>query len=352
MIPFRVGIKGILPVAAGLALACSKPAQPRDGPCVDCTDSPTEVAGCTGVTFTDSEGQQTDLTDAFTVGTHTKLSTDGTVSVCPGEWFVRLTTTANIVIEGDDKATTTLSGGDNDTVLTVTGGKLSVARVRIDRGRARGAGNASKGGAILCDGGAKVTVTDSTLTNNSAFDGGAIYSENGCGVTATDVVFTDNTAGDDGGTICAYNDVDIRLSGVTIEGGSARDGGAIYVYDGELDITDSVLSDNTAAMIGGAVVSYESRMTVSDTTFRGNGAEDGGAILNVGDATLERVSFSDNVAEVGGAVFAYSSATTTGTQCTFSSNTPDDIAAGESAYTFGQTVDFLCDSQGCDWDPV
>ena len=350
----RAGIQGVFHIAAALALAqaaCSKPAPaPRDKPDIDPTD--TETAECTGVTFTDSDGVETDLTEAFTDGTHTTLSTNGTVSVCPGDWFVRLTTTANVVIEGDHETTTILSGGDNDTVLTVTGGRLTVAGVRIDRGRARGSGNAAKGGGILCDGGARVTVTESSLTNNNAFVGGAIYATNGCVVSATDVVFSNNSAGDDGGTLCSYFDGGIELSRVTIEGGTSRDGGAIFVYEGELNIEDSVISGNRASMIGGAIMSYGSQMTVSDTTFSDNQAEVGGAILNVGDATLDNVRFTGNVAEDGGAVFAYSSATTTGTQCSFTTNTPDDVAVGTSAYTFGGTVDFLCDGQGCAWDPA
>jgi len=346
----RVGIALVLAVAG-----CSKPAQPRDEPCDDCTDTATEteVPGeCTGVTFTDSAGDERDLTKAFSEGEYTTLRKDGTLKICPGEWFVRLTTTGKVAVEGDDKGTTTLSGGDSDTVVTVADGTLSVTRVHIDRGHARGSGNASKGGGILCEGGRKVTITDSTFTNNTAFDGGAIFATAGCDITATDVVFTDNTADDDGGTIGAYFDVSITLSRVTIEGGTARDGGGIFVFDGELDIADSTLSGNTATQIGGAIMNYESPMTVRDTTFSGNRAESGGAILNVGYTTLERVDFTGNEAEDGGAVFAYTSATTEGTQCGFSANTPDDIAVGANAYTFGETVDFLCDGDGCDWDPV
>jgi predicted outer membrane repeat protein len=296
---------------------------------------------------------QTDMTDALTVGTYTTLSTDGTLTVCPGEWYARLTTTADVVIEGLDETTTTLSGGGNDTVITVADGSLSVARVRIDRGSARGAGNASKGGGVQCDGARKVTLTDTVLTNNTAYDGGAIYAGDGCRVEATRVVFSDNSAEDDGGTLCSFDGGAVVLSNVTIEGGSARDGGAIYLFRStSLDIEDSVFQGNTASMIGGAIVNYESSMTIGQTTFIGNRADDGGAILNIGDAALDRVSFTDNAAEVGGAVFAYSSATTSGTQCSFSGNGPDDVAVGATSFTFDETIDFLCDGQGCTWDPV
>ena len=71
------------------------------------------------------------------------------------------------------------------------------------------------------------------------------------------------------------------------------------------------------------------------------------AILNVGDLVLDQVSFTENSADGGGAMLAYSTATATGSACSFSLNSPDDIATHVGSYTFDETVDFVCGSEGC-----
>ncbi|MFT5680753.1 MAG: putative outer membrane repeat protein [Myxococcota bacterium] len=304
--------------------------------------------GCPQVTFTNTAGAVTDMTTTFTQGTPTTITDDGTLLFCPGDWFVRLTATGSLSILGAGREETTLSGGEQGTVLAVSGGALTVEGVTIDRGRALGAGNKAQGGGVYCDDGASVRLSAVDFTNNHAFDGGAIFAIDDCAVTATDVSFVDNTADDDGGTICAWFGGSITLSGVSITGSTARDGGGIFVYQGALSLDGSTLSDNSASTNGGAILSYQSDLTISDTTLQGNQAQGGGAILSAGDAVLSSVTFANNQAEDGGgAMLAYTSTTTTGTDCRFEGNSPNDISTTGGSYSFEALVSFYCDDLGC-----
>lgn len=64
--------------------------------------------------------------------------------------------------------------------------------------------NANYGGAIKCDN-CILTLTDSEVSNNDAFDGGAIYSVNKITLTATRTTFYNNKAKNNGGVLAVTN---------------------------------------------------------------------------------------------------------------------------------------------------
>ena len=75
----------------------------------------------------------------------------------------------------------------------------------------------------------------------------------------------------------------------------------------------------------------------------------GGAITLFGDAELQDVRFTDNVTTEGGAIYTWTSyGTLTCVSCSFSGNSPDDVATDlGGSYTFGEDADFTCDAGGC-----
>lgn len=340
--PWRgVGLVVAALATAGCAPSDASPPAPTD------PGSPETTADCEGVRFTDRDGGETDLTDAFTDGDHVTLRDDGTLRFCPGIWFVRLEVEADVAIVGSGADRTTLSGGEQGTVVAVRGAAVEITGVSIDRGRALGGGNVAKGGGVWCDAGSRVSIADSSVTNNRAYDGGGVYADDGCTLIATDVRFADNVAEDDGGAIGTYFGRRVALTRVVVEHNTARDGAAVFLFGSALEVADATFTDNVAVSHGGAIHAYDSPMTATDTTFAGNQGSVGGALLVGGETTLERVVFTDNHADTGGALFAYVSVTTTGTDCSFVANEPEDVVTSGGSYVLGEAVDFVCDGQGC-----
>ena len=333
-----------------LGSACSGTA-PADRTARDTVDTgstrDTGQTGAGGVTFTDLDGQTSDWTEFFTLGTATTWSTDGTLAFGPGDWFVRLAVTADdLHITGAGRDATTLSGGEQGTVVRVVGGELTLTDVTIDRGRALGAGNEARGGGLFCDEGAELTLERLTLSNNRAYDGGALFATD-CTVEGDDLLFTGNRADDDGGAIAVYSDGALTFTNTTFSGGSARDGGAVFLWGGTLSLVDGRFDANVASDKAGGLLNYQSQVSLVDVQFTDNESGGGGAIHSAGHTDLERVTFSGNVAPLGGGLLVFASATTRGVACVFQGNEPDDVNSSVGSYVFPEVLDFFCDSNGC-----
>jgi hypothetical protein len=152
---------------------------------------------------------------------------------------------------------------------------------------------ADAGGAIYSDH-ARLTVSNCTLSNNSAVYGGAIFN---------------NTEGSNNGTLTVLKS--------TLSRNSATSGAAIY-NDGEggtasLSVTDSTVSSNSAFLGGGILNDGEfgnATTTLNNVTFDSNSADfGGGGSFNAGggngSATLQVTAcrFSHNSAGIlGGAI--------------------------------------------------
>ena len=155
------------------------------------------------------------------------------------------------------------------------------------------------GGGIDADIGS-VTITDSTVTANTAMaSGGGIYT--GGNLTITQSTISDNTASGDGGGINIFH----GLAATT------------------LTITASTLSDNVASNHGGAInladgIAQGNRLTatIADSTFAGNAAFYGGALsvdnsfttntidLSVGASTItQNVDANFGTGQFGGGLF-------------------------------------------------
>ncbi len=139
-------------------------------------------------------------------------------------------------------------------------------------------GDVYGGGAVYNLGGATLSVTDSTLSNNSAHVGGGIF--NGGTLTVSGGTFSDNSAYyggaiDNGGTATVSNS--------TVSGNTATYGGGVY-NAGTLTVSGSILGP----------------ATISGITVPGNSASEGGGIDNAGTLTVENSStITGNLAPSG-----------------------------------------------------
>lgn len=132
------------------------------------------------------------------------------------------------------------------------------------------------GGAIQNSG--TLAVKNSRFTGNTAGNGGAIANSAGAKLTVDDSTLSQNTT-----------------TGV---------GGGAIISSGELAVTRSALIDNTAPINGGAInVQGSGAVTVSSSTLAGNTSGGlGGAMSNLGTLTVQASTITDNAGSAGSAI--------------------------------------------------
>jgi CSLREA domain-containing protein/uncharacterized repeat protein (TIGR01451 family) len=233
-------------------------------------------------------------------------------------------------LNSDTLVDNTASGGGGfmDESLPVGSPAVTITGSTVEGNSAGG-----PGGGFLFDGAGSISITSSSISNDStSFDqaGGGLYVANGGRLTVASSNFTDDTAGDQpgGGAIYALaNDLTIGSSNfrdnsggiggaVYVDGSSPTasqaisssaftanhahhsDGGAVDVARGALTIASSTFSENLSAQYGGAL-SYESggALSLVNDTFDSNQAADGGAIGLLKGPTSGRISLlNDTIA--------------------------------------------------------
>src|SRR3990170_1120837 len=172
--------------------------------------------------------------------------------------------TGDLTINGAGAATTIIDGGDLDRVFHVkSGGAVSISGVTIQNGSTVAIG--ADGGGIRNDG--ALTLTNSTVSGNTATVAGGIVNYPVGTVTLTNSTVSGNTASftnNGGGGI--FNQATLTITNSTVSGNTANfSGGGIYNNLGTATITNSTINNNTAD---------------SD----GNGTGDGGGIARGGGA--------------------------------------------------------------------
>lgn len=193
--------------------------------------------------------------------------------------------------------------------LTVTGSRFSLNRTQAN----------GLGGAIFGAVNTVITIQSSSTfgPNNSAQSGGAIFTE-GTALTVTDSAFNANGTFPAmsptmlvslGGAVVVSEPCAFTASGVTFSANrSTGDGGAVVMdsASGALVITDALFDANIAGGNGGAL-SVDNATTANRVTrsvFKTNRAARGGAISNHEALAVEQVTFRDNRALTthGGAI--------------------------------------------------
>ena len=282
--------------------------------------------------------------------------------------------------------------------LTITDGKIKNNTANIDGGgiRATGeailevTGNASEiseneanyGGGISANENSQITMTDGTISKNTAGQRGGGVNLDGTATTFTmqGGEISENKAKQSGGiladkAIVTITNVKVRSNqstgnqagegyggGIMIEnqsngtggwysakvtvidseftGNSAYDGGGLYVSEGsqELSITGSTFTGNTARHQGGGIFVNGTQTKISESRFDSNKASRYGGALKLGMATvleIETSTISGNESRYGGGISANDGSKITMTDTDIIGNSARHIADGESEIVEG-----------------
>lgn len=185
------------------------------------------------------------------------------------------------------------------------------------------------GGAIASGGFAttRLSITNSSFTNNRAGNGGAMYLPGGQ-VTIRNSSFTGNISqgisGDSGGAI-RVDGATVTISGCTFNGNEARTAAGGAIYNAGVTIAyNSTFSGNTAVSTGGGIFS-NFLLTLTNVTLSGNSAPQGGNLWNEASfnpsARLRNTLIAN--AQAGGSC--------SGTMTDLGQNLDDDNTCGLSA---------------------
>ena len=229
----------------------------------------------------------------------------------------------NVTLDGEGNLT--VDGNTMHRVFSVANGVTAELRGVIITG---GASQVGFGGGILNEG--VLTLTNSRVSNNSAFEfGGGILNVGELALTSSTV--SGNNAGFDGGGVENYGEV--TLTNSTVSNNSASElGGGIDNWEGMLTLTSSTVSGNSA-FYGGGILNAVGTATVTNSTVSGNNAYEGGGIASDGTVTLTNSTVSENSASyAGGGIENYGELTLTNS--TVSENSAS-YAGGGILNTFG-----------------
>ncbi|MDX2138653.1 MAG: right-handed parallel beta-helix repeat-containing protein, partial [Chloroflexota bacterium] len=244
-----------------------------------------------------------------------QVSSGGTVNIADGTY------TENVVVPGGKNVTidgggsglilgTVVDGGDAGNVFSISGGTVTLSDMRIRDGAPSGfdQGNgvfsefanltllrvvitSNNGNGVYSNLGNDLTVTNSTISNNSGFTGGGIRQEVGGDLIVTGSTISGNTATTLGGGIYLSRASSASISRSTISGNSADIGAGIFNANTDpLTISNSTISGNTATTKGGGIGNINdgdsdcsncsSITTIINSTIASNTAATGAGIQN------------------------------------------------------------------------
>jgi predicted outer membrane repeat protein len=148
------------------------------------------------------------------------------------------------------------------------GAKVDFHRLTLTGGKVTGFFPEGYGGALYIEG--SLTLTECTLTGNSAYAGGVAF-------------------------VAASFESNLEMQRCTVSGNTASFGGGIQ-SEGRMTITSSTLTQNTASEVGGAISSPSTVLTLIHSTLSGNVAGSrGGGIMGT-ELTLENCIVAGNTA--------------------------------------------------------
>jgi parallel beta-helix repeat protein len=242
-------------------------------------------------------------------------SLDGqTITLTSGELYIN----KSLTISGPGAAQLTVSGGKTTRIFEVAAkNQLALSGLTISNGNGNAAG---VGGGILNHG--KLTVTSSTLSSNSSRDGGAIFNDGDGSTTISNCTLSGNTATYAGYGGAIYNAGSMTISNSTLSGNTVAPhfdgtyvggyGGAIYFDGGSLSLSNSTLSNNTAPYGRGADIYMfrpTSNVTVSGCTLTDDVSGDfhiwvDGGTLTVKNSYFHGLSIYGPYIDGGGNTFA------------------------------------------------
>jgi hypothetical protein len=226
-----------------------------------------------------------DALAAVNDGDTINFAVTGTITLSSGQLVVD----KHVTIDGPGADQLSVDANHNSRVFSIASGKtVTIDGLTITNGLASGMGTAGVGGGIFNDH-ATLTVSNCTLSGNSAGNGGGIFNLGDFFGTAT-----------------------LTVSNCTLSGNSGSGGGGGIFNDGvsfgsaTLTVSNSTLSGNsgTGDTGGGILNNGDSNgtapLTVSNSTLSGNSASSGGGGIFNNHATLDITNTILNAGAQGG----------------------------------------------------
>jgi hypothetical protein len=246
----------------------------------------------------------------------TMFNTPLTIKLTSGQ--LELSNTSGLQTIIGPAAGLTICGGGLSRVFQVDANvTASITGLTITQGSANGAG------AGVANYGGTTTLSDCTVSANSATgNGGGLYTNAHGTTTLADCTISGNSAtGNGGGLANAYGAT--TLSGCTITGNSATtNGGGLCDHFGTVTLSDCTISGNFASGQGGGVYNFVGATTMTSVTFSQNFAANGGGMgIFFGTSTLVNCTFSGDASGANGAGLYNSGGTVTLSYCAFSGET-------------------------------
>ena len=218
---------------------------------------------------------------------------------------------SNLSISGPGAGLLTVDGNSLGRIFTASGSTVvSISGLTLTHGLVDDTTTADSlvGGAILVSPNSHLTLDQMVIEYNtvdcadpcSVGNGGAIASIAGSSLTITDSTISSNSATLAGGGIYFYSGTaagdDLSLTNVTLMSNNVTDasvgnGGAIFIANAhQATLTNLTVSINKAARAGGGLLATGGPVSITDSTFysneaRGTGSMSGGGAINVRGST-------------------------------------------------------------------
>lgn len=260
----------------------------------------------------------------ITGGTITNCSaTNGGAIWAPDKAYIIQTTITNcsatnggaIYLYGCD-GNNVISGTFTQNTATENGGSIAVydgGYVSISASFSNttaGTINAAKGGAIFVGANSNIDISGGSYNGLKSTAGGAIYADGS--ISAYECVIS-NCSATNGGAFYLYGATSTITSSSFNANVATGYGGSIAIYNGanvtiradfsNCDDSGNILSSNNANFGGAIYIGADTTASISGSWFNGlKSTKSGGAITNLGSATISSSSFTYCSSQMGGAI--------------------------------------------------
>lgn len=223
----------------------------------------------------------------------------GTIALTQGK--ITITDPGGVNIDGPGAGTLTVSGGGTSGIFDINPPATPAPSVSIS-GLTLTDGTTSSAGGAVDDQRGPLTLTNDTISGNTASSsGGGVYASDPLTVSGSTITGNTSTALFGGGIESKYR---ATITNSTISGNTASVGGGIDSL-GDLSVTGSQITSNQASGQGGGGIGQEfGSLSLTGSTVSGNSASGnaGGGVFDASEygTTINSSTISGNTAVRGG----------------------------------------------------